>query len=422
MTMAGVVEETFQGTPRFELRRRLGAGAFGVVYEAFDRERNSLVALKTLRRTSDEALYRLKQEFRSLADIAHPNLAALYELFSDGRQWFFTMELVDGKTFHDYVLDEGGPPVPSSHPEARDSARDTATLAMPVDARPPALAPPPASGLRKGRFHLARLRSSLRQAAVGIHALHRAGKLHRDIKSSNVLVTRSDRVVLLDFGLVTELGLPEGTDETLEVAGTPTYMSPEQGTGGPISASSDWYSLGVMLYEALTGRPPFGGSTAAMMRDKQLREPRPPRDFVSGVPEDLERLCCALLHRDPKERPDGEEILRRLGGEAGDWALSQPIAATRKSPFVGRTREFARLREAFHEAETGRAVAVAVHGASGMGKTVLVRHFLDELHSDERVVILAGRCFEREAVPYKALDSLMDGLSRHLKRLPDARA
>ena len=134
--MSSVVEETFRGTPRFEVRRRLGAGAFGVVYETFDRERNSLVALKTLRRTSDEALYRLKQEFRSLADIAHPNLAALYELFSDGQQWFFTMELVDGKTFHDYVLDDGGPPVAPSHAAARDSALDTATFAVPLAARP----------------------------------------------------------------------------------------------------------------------------------------------------------------------------------------------------------------------------------------------------------------------------------------------
>ena len=420
--MANFADETFRGTSRFETTRRLGAGAFGVVYEAFDRERNCVVALKTLRRTGDEALYRLKREFRSLADIAHPNLVSLYELFSDGHLWFFTMEFVEGQTFRDYVLDRGGSSIPPAGWEAGDSLRETATLVPPVDAGPRITARLPSSVRPRARFHLERLRSALRQAAAGIHALHTAGKLHRDIKSSNVLVTRSDRVVLLDFGLVTELGLGEGNDESMEMAGTPAYMSPEQGAGEPVSEASDWYSLGVMMYEALTGRPPFGGTVAAMIREKQVREPRPPRELVSGIPEDLDRLCCALLRRHPRERPDGAEIVRRLGGAIGHWELSSPVARTRMAPFVGRKTELALLHEAFHETEKGRGVTVAVHGSSGMGKTVLVRRFLDELRSQERAVILAGRCFEREAVPYKALDSLIDVLSHHLKRLSDSRA
>src|SRR5262245_9599 len=97
------LETDFSGTERFEIRRRLGAGAYGVVYEAFDRERASLVALKTLRSGSVEALYRLKREFRSLADISHPNLATLHEMLADGDHWFMTMELVLGKSFLDYT-------------------------------------------------------------------------------------------------------------------------------------------------------------------------------------------------------------------------------------------------------------------------------------------------------------------------------
>src|SRR6266545_587639 len=190
--------EPFEGTARFQLRRRLGAGAFGVVYEAYDRERSSVVALKTLRRAGEEALYRLKQEFRSLADITHPNLAALYELLSDGGQWFFTMELVDGKTFHDYVRNgsEGSVKYPEGSLEQVDSVQETQTFESPSVAYGLRHAPVAPREDRPVRFDVGRLRSALHQAAAGICALHEAGRLHRDIKSSNVLVTRSGRVVL----------------------------------------------------------------------------------------------------------------------------------------------------------------------------------------------------------------------------------
>src|SRR5262249_55526270 len=103
------LETEFSGTERFEIRRRLGVGAYGVVYEAFDRGRETVVALKTLRPGNVEALYRLKREFRALADISHPNLATLYELLTESEQWFFTMELVHGSNFLQYVRARSGP-------------------------------------------------------------------------------------------------------------------------------------------------------------------------------------------------------------------------------------------------------------------------------------------------------------------------
>jgi hypothetical protein len=159
------------------------------------------------------------------------------------------------------------------------------------------------------------------------------------------------------------------------------------------------------------------------MREKQIREPPPPRELVPGIPEDLDRLCCELLRRDPRRRPSGLEILQRLGGDPSQSDLSSALPQDRRgSPFVGRRVELARLWEAFRSVEQGQALTVALHGDSGMGKSALVRRFFEEIRSSHpHAVILAGRCFERESVPYKALDSLVDALSHRLKSLPNSR-
>ena len=266
------------------------------------------------------------------------------------------------------------------------------------------------SGLEPATFDEGRLRDVFRQVALGLSALHAAGKVHRDVKPSNVRVTPEARVVLLDFGLVFEVDSRNATEGN--VVGTPAYMAPEQASLQSIGPEADWYAVGVMLYECLTGRRPFEGAATAVLLAKHYQEPLSPSAFVTGVPRDLEDLCLELLRVEPRARPTGEDVLRRLQARSSD----RP--ATGGVPFVGRDQEIRTLERAFGDVLGGGAVTVALLGESGVGKSCLVRRFFDVvLAGRDDVLVLAGRCYEREAVPYKALDDVIESLSRRLGRM-----
>jgi serine/threonine protein kinase len=189
------------GHRRFQLRRRLGEGSMGAVYLAHDRERGVDVALKTLLRVDATSIYRFKREFRALSDVLHPNLVALHDLFHEGELWFFTMEYVQGQDFLTAMLGGGrgsiasSTPTPQSAPEAVDSASGPDRQSTLTD-------------LSKHGIELAfptpvvdieRLRDVLTQISRGLLAIHSAGKLHRDLKSENVLVTENGRAKVLDW-------------------------------------------------------------------------------------------------------------------------------------------------------------------------------------------------------------------------------
>ena len=369
---------------RFTLRRRIGAGSSGIVYEAYDPVRNKLVALKALQERRPDALYRFKREFRVLAETAEPNLVRLYDLVSDNGQWFVSMELIRGLNFIQYVRG-----VPFTDAEAM------------------------AVGAAAHGADLARLNHALPQLATAVATLHGMGKLHRDIKPSNVLVSADDeRVVLVDFGLILETDRSAAAI-TGETSGTPTYMAPEQGSGesGP---PSDWYAVGVMLYEALVGSVPFRGTFLEILNAKRASDVPPPSSVVAGIPPELDALCRDLLRTDPKTRPSGDEILARLGA-------AQPLhMAFRQAafPLIGREQHLRALRDAFDAAVAGITTTICVQGDSGAGKSALIRRFIEGLRDEiPDVLILTGRCYQRESLPYKGVDSLVDALHRYLSRL-----
>jgi len=342
---------------RFEVLRKLGEGGMGQVFAAFDRIREAQVAIKVVDKVTTRSIAQLKREFRAAAELVHPNLVRLHELFVDGIEWFFSMDLVDG-----------------------------ASLPALIKA-----APEPSADL---------IRDVFRQLALGLNALHQAGLIHGDLKPSNFLVGEQDhRVVLLDFGLARPIGVDE------ELGGTAPYMAPEQALGQRLAESADWYSFGVVLYEALTGvLPPRTASPASL----------------ESVPGDLEDLCAGLLCLRAEERPSGREVMERLGIPVPAVHPST-IPPSTGPALIGREPELARLAGMLEETLDGGPAIALVHGPSGIGKTALGTHFVAWAR-EANATVLTGRCRERESIAYKAIDGLIDDLVVVLERMGLAQA
>jgi hypothetical protein len=196
-------------------------------------------------------------------------------------------------------------------------------------------------------------------------------------------------------------------------------MSPEQAVGVSATTASDWYAFGAMLYEALTGVLPFEGTAVQVLVAKQIEDPPPPESRSTQVPEELARLAMELLERDPVLRAGAERVDELLGFL--ETEPSAPAASTRRpaegAPFVGRAGDLAELRAAFEDCQTHRApVIFSLLGTSGFGKSRLLRRFLSDIEGAS-VLVLDGRCYEREAVPFKAFDPLIDSLADFLNEL-----
>ncbi len=292
---------------RFRILRFLARGGMGEVYEAEDLELHERVALKSIRGEllhDEKSLERFKREVHLARQVTHPNVCRIYELFWHSRSHegplgkdavvFVAMELLEGETLAEFL---------------KRTARQRAEDALPI-----AL-----------------------QMAAGLGAAHTAGIVHRDFKPGNVhLVSRARgmRVVITDFGLALrsshDLSTSLSVTGTGEVLGTPAYMSPEQVEGKELTPASDVYSLGLVLYQMVTGTRPFEGSTPLSMAVQRLREnPAPPHRLVPDLDRRLETVILKCLARDPKARfQSGEEVAEALRGESrrqGSWSFAPGV-------------------------------------------------------------------------------------------------
>ncbi|MFV8755680.1 protein kinase domain-containing protein [Nannocystaceae bacterium ST9] len=295
---AVVIGETF--AERYVVEKLLGRGGMGAVYRVRDRAVDEVVALKLLdlAAATPDAVERFRREVRLARRITHRNAARTYDLGEWQGFRYLTMEYVDGESLRELVG------------RIRPSA--------------------------------ARVIDFATQIARGLAAVHEAGVVHRDLKPANVLVERGGRVVITDFGIARGVQASDATLHTGGLLGTPAYMSPEQIAGEPVEARSDLYSLGLMVFEMLTGKLPFHGDTPMAVAMARLHRPLPDLRADSAIPPSVAPVLERLLAREPDQRPANagelvdllDQALREFDDhDTGTLGMAPPtVHTTRPTP------------------------------------------------------------------------------------------
>jgi predicted ATPase len=366
-----------QTLSHYQITAALGSGGMGDVYRATDTKLGRDVALKVLpaeTAASSERLERFRREARALAALDHPGIVTVYSVEEADGVHFLTMQLVEGHTLAEIIPEQG----------------------LPAE----------------------QLMAIAHALAEALAVAHEKGIVHRDLKPANVMLTRESRVKVLDFGLAKLADDENSTASDVEattrmqtreglVMGTVPYMSPEQVEGQPVDHRSDIFSLGVILYEMMTGRRPFqGGSTAALM--SAILRDEPERPARTDIPETLHTILDGCLNKQPAARiQTAREVLSSLASIAGEGSLTgitglfsgppSPAAAVNRPHIVGRQAELEDLRQALAAAQEGQGSLLCVAGEPGIGKSTLVEDFLFEAAAQGRCTVARGRCSERLA-------------------------
>jgi serine/threonine protein kinase len=275
---------------RYRIIKRLGQGAMGVVFEAEDTALSRKVALKipSLVDNQKKTIERFEREAQAAAGVRHPNVCQIFDVGCHDGKHFLTMELIQGESL-DQVLKRSSP-----------TPRQVAKLVS--------------------------------KLCLGIDELHRLGIVHRDLKPSNIMVNREGHPILMDFGLARQQGTTEATELTQPgmIVGSPAYMAPEQiKKSSDASPESDIYSLGIVMYQMLTGDLPFKGEMLDVLQQVMLNDPAAPSEIKPGIHPLLEKICLKAISKDPGDR---FQDMAQFASELNHFLLKKPSEETEQRP------------------------------------------------------------------------------------------